>query len=162
MNSTTSSPAAPNVKPIPDGMHTVTPHLVCDGAAEAIDFYVKAFGATELCRIPSPNGKLMHGAIRIGDSMIFLHDEFPDHGALGPKARGGASVTIHLQVEDADAAFERAVAAGATAKMPVAEMFWGDRYGNVVDPWGHSWSVATHVRDVPMEDLQKAAQQACG
>jgi len=162
MNSTTTSPNASNVKAIPDGMHTVTPHLVCDGAAEAIDFYVKAFGATELCRIPSPNGKLMHGAIRIGDSMIFLHDEFPDHGALGPKARGGASVTIHLQVEDADAAFERAVAAGATAKMPVAEMFWGDRYGNVVDPWGHSWSVATHVRDVPMEDLQKAAQQACG
>lgn len=150
------------VQPIPEGMHTVTPHLCCAGASEAIDFYVKAFGAVELCKVPGPDGKLMHGAIRIGDSMIFLHDEFPAHGAVGPKARGGSSVTIHLQVEDADAAFDRAVKAGATPKMPVAEMFWGDRYGNVEDPWGHSWSVATHVRDVSMEDLQKAAADPAG
>lgn len=149
------------VKPIPEGMHTVTPHLVCAGAGEAIDFYVKAFGAVDLCRIPGRDGKLMHAAIRIGDSMIFLHDEFPDHGAMGPKARGGSSVTIHLQVEDADAAFERAVAAGATVRMPLADMFWGDRYGNIEDPWGHSWSIATHVRNVPMEDLKKLAGQGC-
>lgn len=159
MESQTTS--APKVKPIPDGMHTVTPHLCCAGAGEAIDFYVKAFGATELCRIAGPDGNLMHGAIRIGDSMIFLHDEFPAHGAVGPKARGGSSVTIHLQVEDADASFARAVEAGATVKMPPADMFWGDRYANVEDPWGHSWSFATHIRDVSMEDLQKIARRGC-
>lgn len=160
MNSQTSQ--TPPVKPIPDGMHSVTPHLACAGAGEAIDFYVKAFGATDLCRIPTPDGKLMHGAIRIGDSMIFLVDEFPDHGCLGPKARGGSSVTIHLQVEDADASFQRAVDAGATVRIPLADMFWGDRYGSVEDPWGHSWSIATHIRDVPMDELRKAAEQGCG
>ncbi len=156
MNSQTA--ATPKVKAVPDGMHTVTPHLACAGAADAIAFYVKAFGAEEMCQIPGPGGKLMHGAIRIGDSMIFLVDEFPDHGCLGPKARGGSSVTIHLQVEDADAAFERAVTAGATVRMPLADMFWGDRYGSVEDPWGHNWSIATHIRDVNMDELQKAAQ----
>ncbi len=149
------------VKPIPDGMHTVTPHLVCAGAGAAIDFYVKAFGATEICRVPGADGKLMHAAIQIGDSMIFLHDEFPDYGALGPKARGGSSVTIHLQVEDVDAAFERAIAAGVTVKMPLADMFWGDRYGNVEDPWGHSWSLATSIREVSMEELMQSASACC-
>ncbi|HEY8899683.1 MAG TPA: VOC family protein [Chthoniobacterales bacterium] len=152
----------PEVKAVPDGMHTVTPHLCCAGAAEAIAFYERAFGAEEICQVPMPNGKLMHGAIRIGDSMIFLFDEMPEYGALGPKARGGSSVTIHLQVEDVDTAFERAVAAGATVKMPLADMFWGDRYGQVEDPYGHSWSLATHIRDVPPEDLAKAAEKACG
>ncbi len=159
MSSPTSS--TPKVKPIPDGMHSVTPHLACAGAGDAIDFYVKAFGAVECCRIPTPDGKLMHGAIRIGDSMIFLVDEFPDMNCLGPKARGGSSVTIHLQVEDADAAFERAAGAGATVKMPLDDMFWGDRYGIVEDPWGHSWSIATHIRDVPMDELQKFAEKGC-
>jgi uncharacterized glyoxalase superfamily protein PhnB len=159
---TTTSSSTPKVKPIPDGMHSVTPHLCCAGASDAIDFYVKAFGAVEMCKIPGPNGGLMHGAIRIGDSMVFLHDEFPDFGALGPKARGGASVTIHLQVEDADASFQRAVNAGATVKMPLDDMFWGDRYGCVEDPWGHSWSIATHIRDVDMEELKKGASQGCG
>jgi PhnB protein len=159
--STSTDTSSPKVKPVPDGMHTVTPHLCCAGASEAIDFYVKAFGATELCKIPGKDGKLMHGAIRIGDSMIFLHDEFPEHGAVGPKARGGASVTIHLQVDDADAAFDRAVKAGATVKMPPADMFWGDRYGCVEDPWGHSWAMATHIRDVDMAELQKFAGEGC-
>jgi PhnB protein len=161
MTTQTLSPET-KVKPVPEGMHTVTPHLCCAGAAEAIDFYVKAFGAEEMCRVPGPNGKLMHAAITIGDSLVFLFDEMPEHGALGPKAVGGTSVTIHLQVEDVDAAFDRAVKAGATVKMPVADMFWGDRYGNVEDPWGHSWSIASHVRDVSMEELQKAAGQGCG
>jgi uncharacterized glyoxalase superfamily protein PhnB len=162
--STSTAPTEPKVKPIPDGMHTVTPHLCCAGASEAIDFYVKAFGAQELCKVPGANGALMHGAIRIGDSMIFLHDEFPEHGAVGPKARGGSSVTIHLQVEDVDAAFDRAVKAGATVKMPPADMFWGDRYCNLEDPWGHSWSIATHIREVSPDELMKIAgsTEACG
>jgi uncharacterized glyoxalase superfamily protein PhnB len=143
-------------------MHTVTPHLACAGAAEAIEFYQKAFGAEEICRVPGPNGKLMHGAIQIGNSQVFLVDEFPDFGCLGPKARGGSSVTIHLQVEDADAAYQRAIDAGATVRMPLADMFWGDRYGMVEDPFGHNWSIATHLRDVSPEELEKAAGQGCG
>ena len=158
----TQTSQTPPVKPIPDGMHSVTPHLCCAGAADAIAFYQKAFGAEEMCQVPGADGKLMHGAVRIGDSMIFLHDEFPDFGAVGPKTRGGSSVTIHLQVEDADASFARAVEAGATVKMPLADVFWGDRYGCVEDPWGHSWSIATHIRDVPMDELRKAAAQGCG
>jgi uncharacterized glyoxalase superfamily protein PhnB len=162
MNSENTPSSTPSkVKPVPEGMHTVTPHLSCDGAGAAIDFYVKAFGAQELCRIPGPGGKLIHGSVRIGDSMIFLVDEFPDHGCLGPNARGGSSVTIHLQVEDVDAAFKRAVDAGATVRMPLDDMFWGDRYGCVTDPWGHSWSLASHIRDVSMEELKQSAQN-CG
>lgn len=153
---------APKVKPIPDGMHTVTPHLCCAGAGKAIDFYVKAFGATELCRIAGPDGNLMHGAIRIGDSMIFLHDEFPAHGSVGPKARGGSSVTIHLQVEDADASFARAIEAGVTVKMPPADMFWGDRYCKVTDPFGHNWAIATHKEDVSPEEMDKRMKKEFG
>lgn len=136
------------VKPIPEGMHTVTPHLVCAGAADAIGFYVKAFGAVELGRMPGPDGKLMHAQVKIGDSILMLVDEMPEWGALGPKALKGTPVTIHLSVTDVDAAFAQAVAAGATAKMPPAEMFWGDRYGQVEDPFGHRWSIATHTRDL--------------
>jgi PhnB protein len=136
------------VKPIPEGMHTVTPHLVCAGAADAIGFYVKAFGAVELGRMPGPDGKLMHAQVKIGDSVLMLVDEMPEWGALGPKALKGTPVTIHLYVKDVDAAFALAVAAGATAKMPPAEMFWGDRYGQVEDPFGHRWSIATHTRDL--------------
>ena len=160
--STTTAPSAPKVKPIPDGMRSVTPHLACAGASDAIDFYVKAFGAEEICKIPAPDGKLIHGAIRIGDSMIFLVDEFPAMNCLGPKALGGSPVTIHLQVEDADASFQRAVDAGATVRMPLADMFWGDRYGIVEDPWGHRWSIAEHIRDVPMDELKKIAGLGCG
>jgi PhnB protein len=148
-------------KRIPDGMHTVTPHLVCAGAAAAIEFYKKAFGAVETARIPGPNGKLMHAAVRIGDSTVMLADEMPEFGALGPKALKGSSVTIHLYVDDADAFAARAVGAGATVKMPVSEMFWGDRYGQVEDPFGHRWSIATHVRDVDPAAMQKAMQAMC-
>ena len=153
--------ATQNVKPIPEGMHTVTPHLVCAGAADAIEFYKKAFGAVELHRLPGPDGKLMHGAIRIGDSVVMLVDENPAWNALGPKALKGSPVTLHLYVEHADAFFAKAVASGASAMMPVTEMFWGDRYGVVTDPFGHNWSIATHVRDATPEEMMEAAKTGC-
>lgn len=143
----------------PRGMHDVTPHLVCAGAADAIDFYVRAFGAEEIHRLPGPDGRLMHAAVRIGDSVVMLVDEMPEHGALGPKALNGSPVTVHLYVEDVDAVVEQAVAAGATVTMPVADMFWGDRYGIVIDPFGHHWSVATHQRDMTPEDMQRAMRE---
>ena len=148
----------PKVKPIPEGMHSVTPHLVCAGAADAIEFYKKAFGAEEGGRLPGPDGRLMHAAIRIGDSTVMLVDAMPEWGSLGPKALKGTPVTIHLYVEDADAFVARAAQAGAKVTMPVAEQFWGDRYGKVEDPFGHHWSVATHVRDVTPEEMKKAMQ----
>jgi PhnB protein len=150
------------VKPIPDGMHTVTPHLVCAGAAEAIEFYKKAFNAEEITRIPGQQGKLIHAHVRIGDSSVMLVDEFPEWDSFGPKSLKGSSVTIHLYVEDADTFIKRAVEAGAKVIMPIADMFWGDRYGVLEDPFGHRWSVATHVRDVSPEELLKGAQQCCG
>jgi len=144
-------------------LHTVTPHLVCAGAADAIEFYKKAFSAEEVRRIPTEDGKIMHAAVRIGDSMVMLVDEMPDWQCLGPNARGGTSVTIHLQVPNVDELFAQAVEAGATAKMPPADMFWGDRYGLVVDPFGHAWSIATHTRDVSPEEMLKAAREmTCG
>jgi PhnB protein len=152
----------PQVKPIPDGMHTVTPHLVCAGAADAIEFYKKAFKAVEMGRMPGPQGKLMHAMIRIGDSAVMLADEFPDWGSFGPKSLKGSPVTIHLYVEDVNTAFERAVGAGAKIKMPLEDMFWGDRYGVLEDPFGHYWSIATHVRDVSPEEMQQAAQKMRG
>ena len=142
-------------------MHTVTPHLVCGGAAAAIDFYIKAFKATEEGRLADDQGRIMHAQIKIGDSIVMLHDEFPEMGALGPKARNGTSVTLHLYVDDADAWFARAVKAGATGKMPLADMFWGDRYGIVEDPFGHAWSIATHIRDLTSKQIQEAAKEAC-
>jgi uncharacterized glyoxalase superfamily protein PhnB len=151
-----------NVKTIPDGMRGVTPHLICAGAADAIEFYKKAFNAVELSRIAGPNGKLMHGSIRIGDSTVMLVDEFPDYGSVGPKTLKGSAVVIHLYVEDADAFAAHSVAAGAKITMPVAEMFWGDRYGQLEDPFGHRWSVATHVRDVTPEEMQQAVAKMCG
>jgi PhnB protein len=151
----------PQVKPVPDWMHTVTPHLVCDGAAEAIEFYKKAFNAVEMMRLPGPQGKLIHASIRIGDSAVMLADEFPEWGSFGPNSLKGSPVTIHLQVEDVDALFEQAVSAGAEVKMPVQDMFWGDRYGYLEDPFGHHWAIATHVRDVSPEELQEAALKGC-
>ena len=148
-----------SVKPIPEGMHTVTPHLVCAGAAEAIEFYQTAFGATELSRVPGANGKLMHASVRIGDSVVMLNEEMPEWGAFGPKSLKGSAVTVHLYVENADAVFEQAVAAGAKITMPLDDMFWGDRYGKVEDPFGHQWSIGTHVRDVTPEEMQKAMEQ---
>jgi len=152
----------PNVQPVPDGMHTVTPHLVCAGAADAIEFYKKAFNAVELGRVPGPEGKLIHALIRIGDSAVMLVDEFPDWGSFGPKSLKGSPVTIHLYVEDVDAVVERAVAAGAKITMPLEDMFWGDRYCKLEDPFGHHWSVATHIRDVSPEEMRQAAEKACG
>jgi PhnB protein len=148
-------------KPIPNGMHTITPHLVCANASDAIAFYEKAFGATELFRLPGPDGKLMHGSVRIGDSTLMLVDEYPEWGSLGPKALKGSPVTIHLYVDDADASFKRAVDAGATVKMPLDDAFWGDRYGIVTDPFGHDWSIATHIRDVSKEEMESAMKKMC-
>lgn len=146
--------ATPAKQAIPDGMHTLTPHIVCEGAADAIAFYRKAFDAQELARLPGPGGKVMHAAIRIGDSVMMLMDDFPEWGSLGPKALKGTPVTLHLYVEDVDAAIKQAVAAGAQVTMPAADMFWGDRYGQVVDPFGHRWSIATHKEDLTPEEIQ--------
>jgi uncharacterized glyoxalase superfamily protein PhnB len=152
----------PAVKPIPDGMHSLTPHIVCAGAADAIEFYKKAFNAVEQARMPGPGGKLMHAAVRIGDSTLMLVDENPEWGMLGPKALKGTPVTIHLYVENVDAAVEQAVAAGAKITMPVADMFWGDRYGVLEDPFGHHWSVATHMRDLSPAEMQEAMKKMGG
>ena len=148
-------------KAIPDGMHTVTPHLICAGASEAIEFYKTAFNATEISRLSGLGGKLMHASIRIGNSIVMLVDEMPEHGALGPKSLKGSPVAIHLYVPDADAAAAQAVKAGARITMPVTDMFWGDRYGQLEDPFGHRWSIATHVRDVAAADMQKAMETTC-
>lgn len=155
-NTMTSSKA----KPIPEGSHSLTPLLICDDASAAIEFYKKAFNAVELSRLPGPGGKLLHAAVRIGDSQLMLTDEMPEWGSLGPKALKGSTVMIHLYVEDVDAAFAQAEAAGATVTMPVADMFWGDRYGQLRDPFGHSWSVATHMRDLTPEEIREGQTRA--
>ncbi len=147
---------------IPAGMHTVTPHLTCEGAADAIEFYKKAFNAQELSRLAGQDGKLLHASLRIGDSTIMLSDDFPSHGGFGPKSLKGSPVTIHLYVEDSDAFVSRAAAAGAKITMPVSDMFWGDRYGQIEDPFGHRWSVGTHVRDVTPEEIQQAMSSMRG
>jgi PhnB protein len=144
------------VKPIPEGMRSLTPHLVCADAARAIEFYKAAFNAVEEMRVPGPDGKLMHAALRIGDSALMLVDENPEWGMLGPKSLKGSPVTIHFYVEDVDAAVAQAVAAGAKVTMPVADMFWGDRYGVLQDPFGHNWSLATHQRDLTPEQIRQA------
>lgn len=144
----------PATTPIPHGMHSLTPHLVCAGAADAIAFYTQAFGAIELMRLPAPDGKLMHAMLRIGDSSLMLVDEMPGCGSVGPASLKGTPVTIHLYVPDVDATFTTAVAAGAKAVMPVSDMFWGDRYGLLEDPFGHRWSVATHTQDLSPDEIQ--------
>jgi len=145
-----------SVKAIPEGMPTLTPHLVCAGAAEAIEFYRHAFGAVEAVRMPGPDGKLMHAMVRIGGSPLMLVDAMPQWGLLGPDALKGSPVTIHMYVEDVDATIERAVAAGAKVVMPAADQFWGDRYGKIADPFGHQWSIATHVRDMSPDEMRDA------
>jgi PhnB protein len=146
----------PELPPMPP----LTPHLCVAGAADAIDFYARAFGATELMRLPGQDGRLMHAAILLNGAMVMLNDEYPDMGGLGPKARGGTSVTLHLVVADADAAAARAVAAGATVVVPVADQFWGDRYGIVADPFGHHWALAHPLRQMSVADLAAAAGSA--
>lgn len=147
--------------PIPPGMHSVTPHLVCAKAADAMEFYKEAFNARELMKLEGPDGKLMHGAIQIGDSVVMLADEYPEWNSLGPNALKGTTVTLALYVEDADRQFAQAVAAGCSAYMHLADMFWGDRYGIVKDPYGHLWSIATHIRDVSQEEIEAAASKGC-
>jgi PhnB protein len=150
------------IKPIPSGFHTLTPHLVVKGASKAIEFYKKAFGAEVVRQVPAPDGEsFLHVDLKIGDSHVFLVDEFPQMGCLGPESIGGTPVTIHMFVEDVDAAFGKAVAAGAQVKMPLADMFWGDRYGLLTDPFGHAWSMATHKEDLTPEQIGKRAQSAC-
>ncbi|MEO5959089.1 MAG: VOC family protein [Opitutaceae bacterium] len=146
---------------MPDGMTAVTPHLICAGASEAIAFYKRAFNAVEEGQLPGPNGRIMHASIRIGGACVMLVDEMPEWGALGPKALKGSPVTIHLYVADVDATVAQAVKAGAKITMPVADMFWGDRYGKVEDPFGHQWSIATHQRDVPVKEMQEAMKKMC-
>lgn len=147
------------VKPIPDGFHTVTPSLVVKNAAEAIEFYKKAFDANEIYRFPTPDGKIMHSLIQIGSSFVMLTDEFPVMGSKSPTTLEGTPVTLHLYVEDADKIFNQALEAGATVTMPIMDAFWGDRYGVVLDPFGHSWSIATHKIDMMPEELRKAGEE---
>jgi PhnB protein len=144
-------------RPIPKGYHAVTPYLIIDGAAEAIDFYKKALGAEELARMPEPDGRIGHAEIRIGDSPIMLADEHPEIGARSPKAYGGSPVSIHLYVDDVDSTFERAVAAGAKVLQPVSDQFYGDRRGGVEDPFGYAWYIATHKEDLTGEEIAKRA-----
>jgi uncharacterized glyoxalase superfamily protein PhnB len=148
------------VKPIPDGMHSMTPHLVCAGAKSAIEFYKKAFGAVELNRMEVDGGIIMNAALQIAGSSVMLVDENKQWGMLGPKALNGTPVTIHLYVEDVDAAMAKAEKAGATIKMPAQDMFWGDRYGVVEDPFGHKWSIARHLRDMSMDEIREAMMKA--
>ena len=148
------------VKPIPDGYASLTPYLVVKGAARAIDFYKRAFGATELFRMDGPNGSVGHAEIRVGNSVLMLADESPEMGAKSPQSIGGSPVSLMLYVEDVDKVFARAVKEGATVKRPVADQFYGDRTGGLVDPFGHSWWVATHKEDVPPEEMKKRAAAA--
>ena len=145
-------------KQIPDGFHTITPHLIVSDGAKAIEFYKKALGAQEIERMMTPDGKgIMHAQLKVGSSMLMLGSEHPPT-CLSPKSRGGTSVTLHLYVENADTAFDRAVKAGCTVKMPVADMFWGDRYGQVEDPFGHQWAFATHKQDLTKAQIATNAK----
>lgn len=142
--------------PIPDGMKGLIPHLTCANASAAIDFYVKAFDAVEHGRLPGPDGKLMHAMLMIDGRALMLVDEMPQYGVLAPTSLKGTPVTVHRYVDDVDAAMDRAVEAGAVVTMPATDMFWGDRYGVVQDPFGHKWSLATHLRDVTADEMKAA------
>jgi PhnB protein len=146
-------------QPIPRGFHSITPSLVVRNAAAAIEFYKKALGAEELMRMPSPDGKISHAELQIGDSIIFVSDEFPNMGvSKAPQTLGGCTGTLNLYVEDVDTTFQRAIDSGAKAAMPVGDMFWGDRYGTFVDPFGHAWGVATHKEDLTGEEIEERAK----
>ena len=151
-----------DVQPIPDGYPRVTPYLIIDGAAAAIEFYEKVLGAKERFRMDAPGGRLGHAELELGESLIMLADEFPDMDIRGPKTFGGSPVTISVYVEDVDAVFAAALAAGGTSVRPVEDQFYGDRNGQFEDPFGHRWSVATHVEDVPPEEMEKRAAEAMG
>ena len=146
-------------KPIPDGYHSVTPYLICKGAAQAIEFYKQAFGATELMRMPMPGGMLGHAEIRIGDSAVMLADEFPEMDVRGPQSLGGTSVSLLIYVEDVDTAFPRAIKAGGKEIRPLMDQFYGDRSGTLEDPFGHKWTIATHKEDVPPEEMARRHEE---
>jgi len=143
------------VKHIPDGYHTITPHLAVRDAAKALGFYAEAFGAEEMFRMPGPGGIVMHAEVKIGDSIVMLGEESPEMGTLSPKSMGGSPVSLLIYVKDVDASFARAGKAGCTVKMPPTDMFWGDRYGKVEDPFGHQWALATHKEDLSPEEMAK-------
>ena len=147
-------------QPVPEGYHTVTPYLAVEDAARAIEFYTQAFGAKEVVRMDAPGGKIGHAELEIGDSRIMLSDPFPQSSTKPPKDLGGTSFSVMMYVADVDAAFKRAVDAGASVSMELSDMFWGDRFGSVTDPFGHSWSLATHVEDVPPEEMAERAKAA--
>ena len=151
-----------DVKPIPDGYPQVTPYLCVDGAEAAIEFYENVLGARERMRMPAPGGKVGHAELELGESIIMLADEHPDMGVLSPKTVGGTPVTISVYVDDVDAVFDAAVAAGASSVRPVENQFYGDRSGQFEDPFGHRWSVATHVEDVPPDEMEKRMSEAMG
>ena len=148
------------VKPIPDGYHTVTPYLAVDDAAEAIEYYKKAFGAKERVRMDAPGGKIGHAELEIGDSFVMLSDPFPQASTRPPSELDGTSASVFLYVEDVDAVVKKAVDAGARVTMEVADQFWGDRFGSIRDPFGHVWSIATHVEDIPPEEMAERAKAA--
>jgi len=153
---------ATNVKPIPEGYHSVTPYLIIKGAAEAIEYYKKSFGATELFRMPAPDGKIGHAEIKIGDSPIMLADEHPNLGHVGPQTLGGTSVGIMIYVDDVDTMFKKAISGGGQEIKPLQDQFYGDRSGTLKDPFGHMWTVATHVEDVAPEEMEKRMAAAHG
>ncbi len=146
-------------KPIPEGYHSITPYMTVRNAARAIEFYKQAFGAVEKDVSEGPDGKIMHAELRIGDSIFMLADEFAEFNSLSPQSTGGSGMGLHIYTEDVDAAFERAVKAGATVEMPVGDMFWGDRYGKLADPFGHKWSIATHKRDMTLAEIDEAMRE---
>ena len=149
------------VQPVPDGYHTLTPFLTVRDAARAIEFYKEAFGAKERGVAKRPDGKVMHAELIIGDSIIMLADEFPDFGVVSPDALGGSPMGLHIYLDGVDAAFDRAVKAGAEVEMPVADQFWGDRYGKLKDPFGHRWSIGTHIKDMSADEMKQAMDEAC-
>jgi PhnB protein len=151
-----------SVQPIPAGYHSVTPYLLIAGASDAIAFYVNAFGATEVLRLVSPDGRIGHAEIRIGNSHVMIADEHPEMDFLGPQSRGGTTVSLLIYVEDVDAVFAKVIEAGATELRPLCDQFYGDRSGTITDPWGHVWSVATHVEDLTPEEIQRRFQELYG
>jgi PhnB protein len=148
------------VEPIPEGYHTVTPYLTVDDAASAIEYYKKAFGATERLRMDTPDGKVGHAELEIGDSLLMLSDPTPEATTRPPSELGGTSAGIFMYVDDVDAVVKKALRAGATVTMEVADQFWGDRFGSIRDPFGHEWSIATHIEDVPSEEMAERAKAA--
>ena len=146
---------AREAKPMPDGFHVITPYLIVKGAGDAIEYYRKAFGATELMRLPQPDGRVGHAELKIGDSVFMLADEFPEMKIVGPATLGNTSVGLLLHVENADAVFDKAVALGARVKKPMADQFYGDRSGTIEDPFGHRWNISHHVEDVSLEEMKR-------